>query len=301
MRKKSRRSIIAFPIFITGLAFTALVNGQEQLPPDLVFGTAAEGRAYWQLAKRFEKVVDPKGLTVDVQETQGSLENLERLDDPKDSMNIALTQADTFQNYIGKNPGMANKAKIIAPIGLECVFVVTRINGGISDEKEWQSAVAPRVAVQASGSGPAKTHEFMGQLIPELADDVVVDMNIANAVNALYEEGENSVDLVFVVHRPKYLGPVVRAALEQPDRYRLLSIEDPRLQAKLPTGGNVYEFLEIPLVRNVLGERKSVRTVCTRGLLITSQSKITTPNQHKLKTIIDLHWGEIYSDEFISK
>lgn len=301
MGKRSLRSIFVFPILVSGVVFAASVNGQEQSLPDLVFGTGAEGGAYWQLAKRFEQVVVREGVTVDVQETQGSFENLERLSDSKDTLNIALTQADTFLNYLDNNQGMVNKIKTLAPIGLECVFVVTRTNSDLNNEKDWQSAMTPRVAVHALGSGSAMTYEYMAHLIPELKDDILVDMKIADAVNALYAEGETSIDLVFVVHRPKYHGPVIQAALEQPDRYQLLSIEDPRLKAKLPTGEDIYEYHDIPLVTDALGGRKSIRTVCTRGFLLTNPNKIAAPIQHKLQTIIDLHWGAIYSDEFISK
>jgi TRAP-type uncharacterized transport system substrate-binding protein len=300
MKNRSWKTILIIPIIIAGVTFTASVNGQEESLPDLVFGTAAEGRAYWQLAKRFEKVVVGEGLTVDVQQTQGSLENLERLGDPQDTMNIALTQADTFHNYLADNPGMVNKTKILEQIGLECVFVLTRTNGDLNDEKDWQAAKASRIAVQAIESGPAMTHKNMANLIPELTDDEVVGMDINDAVNALYADNEKKIDLVFVVHRPKYHGPVVRAALEQPDKYRLLSVDDSRLKAQLPTGEEVYEYHDIPLVKDAYGEQKSIRTVCTRGLLISNPTKIATPTRHKLKTIIDLHWGEIYSDEILS-
>ena len=296
MRKNFWRSVLVVPVLMSGLAFTTPGNGQEQNSANLVFGTATEGRAYWQLAKRLESVAISEGLKVNVLETQGLVENLERLADPEDAMNIVLTQADVLQHYLGDHPGLANKTEILEPIGLECVFVVASTNGHFENEKDWQSAVAPRIAIQAKGSGSAKTHSFMGRLVPELADDAVVYMNTADAINALYAEGEDRVDLVFVVYRPKYNSPEVRAALEQPDRFRLLPIEDSRLQSKLPTGEDVYEFLDIPLARQVSGGLRTVRTVCTRGLLLTDPNKIDPLARRKLQKVIEYHWGQIYPE-----
>lgn len=296
MRKNLWRSVLVVPLLMSGLAFTASGHGQEKTSANIVFGTATEGRAYWQLAKRLEAVAISEGLKVKVLATQGSVENLERLADPEDAMNIALTQADVLQHYLGDHPGLSSKVEILEPIGLECVFVVASTNGHIANEKDWQSAVTPRIAIQAEGSGSAKTHSFMGRLVPELADDVVVYMNTADAINALYAEGEDRVDLVFVVYRPKYNSPEVRAALEQPDRFRLLPIEDSRLQSKLPTGQDVYEFLDIPLERQMSGGLRTVRTVCTRGLLLTDPNKIDPLARRKLQKVIEYHWGQIYPE-----
>lgn len=264
---------------------------------EIVFGTATEGRAYWSLAQRFKRVAAESGLTVEVVETQGSLENLRRLADPEDPVNLILTQADAMQHEVAQRPQVGALAEIVESIGLECIFAITAADGAIATEQDWHRADSPRVAVQAPESGVAVTHRYLGQLIPELADDAPVYVDLAEAMRALHAEGEDRVDVVFQVHRPKFETQQTRDAVAHPDRYRLLALTDERLQAELPNGEDVYEFLDVPLVRGLSGGGVSVPTICTRGLLVSAPAKLGQAGRHSLQRILDFEWMRIYPEE----
>jgi hypothetical protein len=294
------RPAFAYVFAIAMTTSTGPIIGAENATaaaPEILFGAAAEGRAYWALAERFKEAASARDLTVDIVETQGSLENLRRLAQADDPLNLALTQADAMRYLLGERPEVGRLTGVVESIGLECVFAVTAADGPIATEADWQRAQAPRVAVQAQGSGPAITHRHIGQLVPEVADDVQSYMDLSDALNALHVDGKDRVDLVLQVHRPKYATEQTEAAITRPDLYRILSLRDPRLKAQLPSGEEVYEFLEVPLLRRANGDQVSVPTICTKGLLVAAPAKLSATARDKLERILDFDWMKIYPEE----
>lgn len=291
---------IASAFALALLSSTSLSAGAETATaaaPEIRFGAAAEGRAYWALAERFKDVASKRDLTVEIVATEGSLENLRRLAQADDPLNLALIQADAMQHLLGEQPEVGPLTKVIESIGLECVFVVTAADGPIASEKDWQSAQSPRVAIQAEESGVAVTHQSMGQLVPELQDDIPVFMDLSDALDALHADGDDRVDLVFQVHRPKYATEQTQAAVIHPDHYRVLAINDPRYKMQLPSGEDVYQFLDVPLVRKAGGDGVSVPTICTKGLLVAAPAKLSAAARDKLQRILDFDWMKIYPEE----
>ena len=135
---------------------------------------------------------------------------------------------------------------------------------------------------------------------PSLREFVIdCSMRFDDALDALRSEDNNGVDLIFIVHRPYNTSAEVRAALEQPERYRILEILDQRLKVKLPWGEDVYQFLNIPLLKPETGGLESVRTVCTHGMLVAEMGKISTEVQEQLETILDEHGRKIFPEESI--
>ena len=282
---------------VTGSLMLQVTN--FALAADITFATGQSGRAYWGVGERLRSVAEPKGLDVSVVETQGSMENLQRLADPADPVNLVLTQADALHAYVQENPGFGNTSKLLESIGLECVFALAAADGPTSTEAGWLAADAPRVALSGPDSGATVTHLVMTDLIPELKDDVPVYMTPAESMSALNRDDESKLDLVFIVHRAKFRGPELMTALERPDLYAFVPISDKRLSVKLPNGEPVYEFLELPLVRGALAGPKSYRTICTKGMLVTTPNKLSADADAKLKMILDYQWMLIYPEERI--
>jgi hypothetical protein len=137
----------------------------------------------------------------------------------------------------------------------------------------------------------------MGQLVPELADDEQIYMDLEQALAALHADGDDRIDLVFQVHRPKHMTAQTRAAINQPQRYRMIPLQDRRFEATMANGEKVYEFLEIPLIRGMSGAGLSLPTVCTNGLLVDAPTKIPASVRSKLQGVLDFDWMRIYPEE----
>ena len=72
--------------------------------PALVISTGKSGGGYSAIGERLKTVMTEQGVAVQVLPSVGSLENLERLDDPASPVNVGLTQADALKYYLGQHP-----------------------------------------------------------------------------------------------------------------------------------------------------------------------------------------------------
>ncbi len=63
---------------------------------------------------------------------------------------------------------------------------------------------------------------------------------------------------------------------------------------ELPSGESVYEFLDVPLIRGGLNVGKSVPTICTKGLLLGAEKKLSAAARTEIARIIDFQWMRIY-------
>lgn len=264
---------------------------------DIHFATASEGRAYWGVGQRLKEVAATKGLNVEVLATQGSQENMRRLADPNDPVNLILTQADALHAHLRQDPSFGDNTLIMENIGPECVFVIASTLGKIDSEEAWHAANGAKVALPGPESGVAMTHAVMAHFIPELADDEPVYAAPDEAMSRLEGEGDLGVDLVFAVHRAKFRGDELKSVLAEPGRYRFIPVTDKRLDVKLPDGRKVYEFLDLPLLRASTNGPQSVETICTRGLLVGSLSKLDPDAKASLQQVLDFQWMEIYPEQ----
>ncbi len=277
-------------------AYWAGLAAAEPAGGGVTIATGAPGRPYYAIGERLREVGGEGGLAVTVVATDGSLHNLRRIDDASDPVNLALTQSDALHGYMAEHAGFGTKVRILESIGPECVFAVAAADRGPGREEDWQRARGLKVAVPAPDSGVAVTHGIMASLIPELADDELVYRDVDDAIVALHGPEQDRVDLVFSVHRAKFRGPEVSAALERPDRYVAIPISDRRLRHKLPDGSAVYHFIDLPLVRDSAAGSRSLRTICTKGLLVAAPAKLDADAEAKLRHIIDYDWMRVYPE-----
>jgi TRAP-type uncharacterized transport system substrate-binding protein len=267
------------------------------LPPqatgaDIVFSAGRQGGGYWGVAERLRKVAAESGLAIAVRESVGSVENLNRLSDPEDPVNLTLTQSDALKRFLQEHPGLANKIEILESIGLECVFIVASADSGIENDQDLQSEKGYRLGIPSEVSGVAVTFDYMTKLVPGLANTSPV---YGDTMEAMRNFGQpDAPDAVMLVHRPKLQSPELQMALDAPERYKLIPVEDRHLADKLPSGEAVYDFLDIPLIRAGLATDRSLPTVCTKGTLIASKRKMTPGTKEQLSKIIDFQWMRIY-------
>jgi hypothetical protein len=259
---------------------------------DIVFSAGRKGGGYMGVAERLKKVAAESGLVVAIRESAGSVQNLKRLANPEDPVNLILTQSDALKRYLEEHPGVANKIEILESIGLECVFIIASADSGIENDQDLQSEEGHRLAIPGAESGVAVTFDYMTKLVPGLANTKPVYMDTMEAMRG-FGKGAKA-DAVMLVHRPKLQSQALQLALDEPDRFRLIPVEDRHLADELPTGEAVYDFLDVPLIRTGLNVDRSLPTVCTKGKLIASTRKMSPGVKEQLRKVIDFQWMRIY-------
>lgn len=260
----------------------------------VVFSAGRKGGGYWSIAERLQAVGAESALEVEVLESMGSIENLERLSDPNNPVNLTLSQADALKQYMKKNPGFSGQFKILESIGLECVLIVSNAKGDIKSDQDLQDPKGHRIAIPGEQSGVAVTFGYMTDLVPGLDNTKPVYTDTVEAMKKIRAGDSDAVDAIMLVQRPKARSPEVHLALDRPSVFRLVPVEDRHLLDELPNGETVYEFLDVPLTPGGLRSGKSVPTVCTKGLLLSSRNKLDPAANAKLKQIIDFEWMRVY-------
>ena len=264
----------------------------------IVISAGREGLGYWGIATRLQAVALESSLPVEVRESVGATENLKRLADPESPVSLALTQSDALSRYLDLHPGFQVDLEIFESIGKECIFVIADKNSGLRSEDDLRIPDAGhRLAIQSANSGSAVTFELMRKLAPDLGNTEVVYMDTQVAMEQLGTDSPDAVDAIMLVHRPKVRSPELRRALTEPERYQLVSFNNPDLGGKLPNGDPVYVSLDVPLIRNDWKTERSIRTLCMEGLLVGSRNKLSPAERARLVQIIELQWMRVYVEK----
>ncbi len=279
--------LYAFPAIAEELAAASV--------PDVVFSAGRKDSAYWGVANRLKKIVGEQGLKVDIMESVGSLQNLERLEDPNNPVNLTLAQSDAVHDRFLQKPSLETNLSVMESIGLECVFLITKAGNGITREADLPAGM--RIAIPGIESGVAITYRDLSKLNPFLAKTVPIYTDAPSAMKAIAEAGKGSerIDALMFVHRPKERNPEIQMAIDKPDLYSFVSFTKMEITAKLPDGQPIYSFVDIPLVRQGMKVIRSLPTVCTDGLLVASNSKINPSQKKLLDRVVNEQWMRIYS------
>jgi len=264
----------------------------------ITISAGREGLGYWGIATRLQTVARESSLPIDILESVGATENLKRLADPNSPVSLALTQSDALRRYLDLHPGFQVDLEIFESIGKECVFVITDKNSDLHSEEDLRApGTGHRLAIQSTDSGSAVTFELMRTLDPGLESTDVVYMDTQTAMDQLGADTPDAVDAVMLVHRPKVHSAELRRALTNPERFRLLSFDNPKLSGKLPNGDPVYAPMDVPLIRSGWKTERSIPTLCMEGLLVGSRSKLSPGNLARLERIFELQWMRIYAED----
>lgn len=162
-------------------------------PDRLSITTAGKGGAYYRMAMAYAEVFASHGVQLDVQASEGSQENLERLSGPAANFDLALVQGGF--GYSGAATGKRERSRIetLANVNTEAVWIFSR-NRTITSLGQLQGL---RVAVGAERSGSRKVAlKLFEQSRLELKDlTLSPDMGL-ESVKALRD---GAVDVVFMV------------------------------------------------------------------------------------------------------
>lgn len=278
-------------------AFLLVAGLAQAADPPIVISTGKSGGGYNTVGERLKSVLAEQDQPAQVQTSAGSLENLNRLDNPQSPVNVGLTQADALKYYLKEHPGFADQFISLGEIGKECVFVVVGKDSDIRDDSDLQQAKGRLIAVQSPNSGVAVTWEYMTVLEPEFKNTAPAFVDGAEALLQIKSGGKASkIQAAMVVQRPMAKSTEMQVVLENPKDFRLVPVKDWDLNDKLPDGSAVYTFENVTVAEKKWGFDTTVDTICTRGLMLANKSKLTADQRTRLSKVMLLAASRVVGD-----
>jgi TRAP transporter TAXI family solute receptor len=135
-------------ILLVAAAFWLAYQFVEPAPPDrLVITTGSTSGAYYAFANRYREELAKNRIKLDIRPSKGSVENLERLKNGADRVDLALMQGGIANN--GTAPHVISYGRIF----LEPVWIFHSLVGQIDDLTGLKGA---RIAIGPEGSGTRK-------------------------------------------------------------------------------------------------------------------------------------------------
>jgi TRAP-type uncharacterized transport system substrate-binding protein len=265
--------------------------------PPIVVSTGKSGGGYNTIGERLKSVLAEQDQPAQVLTSAGSLENLNRLDDPKSPVSVALTQADALKYYLKDHPGFADRFVNLGEIGKECVFIVTGKDSDIRDDGDLQQNKGRLIAVQSPNSGVAVTWEYMTLLEPAFKNTAPAFVDGAEALLQIKSGGKTSkIQAAMVVQRPMAKSTEMQVVLDNPRDFRLIPVKDWDLNDKLPDGSAVYTFEKVTVAEKKWGFDTTVDTICTRGLMLANKTKLTADQRARLSKVMLLAASRVVGD-----
>ena len=268
---------------------------EQQVQGDaVVISTGREGGSYSFIASRLKGVMMSQHQTVvEVVPSRGSLENLIRLDDPSSNVSLALTQADALAAYVEKKPEFSDRFIVLGDVGNECAILVTGSHTSYKTVQDLKSSEGTEVSVDTAHSGAALTLRQMTLLEPGFAALTPTYVDVMQALLQIKVASPHSkLRALMMVQRPNAAPEPVRIILDNPDSYRVLPILESDVgNVALPDGSPVYTFEQVAVGGSARPESIKVETLCTRGLLLASKSKLSREARSSLSRMM-LQSGE---------
>ena len=261
------------------------VAAQQAQDDALVISTGREGGSYSFIASRLKRVMMSQHQTVvEVVPTRGSLENLIRLDDPSSNVSLALTQADVLATYIEKKPEFTDRFIVLGDVGNECAILITGSHSSLETVQDLKSSEGTEISVDTAHSGAALTLRQMTLLESGFATLTPVYVDVMQALLQIKVPSPHSkLRALMLVQRPNAVPEPVRIVLDNPEIYRIVPILEADVgNIELPDGSPVYTFEQIAVGGRARPESIKVETLCTRGLLLASKSKLSRDTRSRL-------------------
>ena len=192
--------IIALALLVPLPVVLAAMLWRSLPPRSVTMATGAAGGAYHQLGGRYREILARDGVRLDLVETNGALDNLARMHDPRSGVSVALAQGGITSER--ESPGIVS----LGTLGYEPVWVFCH---GFEPRAGRGWAKGKRVAIGPEGSGTHKLAlDLFGALGVDLGTVRLSDLAGDAAADALLR-GE--LDMAWVV--ASWEIPVVRRLL----------------------------------------------------------------------------------------
>jgi len=266
------------PVTLLLLLAAPSVIAQEPQVDTVVISTGREGGSYYSIGSRLKGVMMSRHQTmVEVVPSRGSLENLIHLDDPASSVSLALTQADALAAYVQKKPEFGDRFIVIGDLGYECAILVTGSQDSLETVQDLKSSKEMEISVDTAHSGAALTLSQMAALDPGFATLTPVYVDVLQALLQIKTASPHTkLRALLLMQRPSAVPESVRVILDNSESYRIVPILEPDVgNVKLPDGSPVYTFEKVAVGGRERPESIEVETLCTRGLLLASKSKLS--------------------------
>jgi uncharacterized protein len=224
-------------ILLTGLAFLWISQVALPLPPQTVTISAGRPGGMYQVhAAAYRASLDARGISLEVLESAGTGENLQRLKDPNNSVQIALAQSGYSLGDISQVTSIG--IQTIAHVDIEPIWVFSRFR----DVDSLLRLQGQRVAMGQQGSGSREVAlRLLSQVRLEAKDLLESELVGLNTVAALREGKIDATIFVASVN-----APVVQAHLSAPGVYlanlkrsAALSERMPYLDARFAATGSL--------------------------------------------------------------
>jgi len=203
--RKMRRTLVVIAAVLTVCALVVTVALMNPLPPrTVVMATDTAGGAYAETARRYQAFLARNGVRLELRATNGGVDNIKLLQDPKSGVKVALAQGGL------SNPTKSPDVASLGTVFYEPVWIFLR--GTRPPPTGVKRLSLHRVFIGQPGSG---TRALAEELIPaiglSLSGVEVVDMPPSEAGEALVR-GE--LDLAVMVSG--WESPIVHRLLTAP-------------------------------------------------------------------------------------
>jgi TRAP transporter TAXI family solute receptor len=220
----------ALPAMLLGLLiFILLATFVKPAPPSRIsITTGAKDGAYYRYALAYQEQLQRQGVTLNIVNSQGSVENLQWLRDPAKGIEVGFVQGGL--GYLSLNPRQSDidegALQSLATIAYEPVWIFTNRKDIDSIAKMWSY----KVAIGAEGSGTRKV------ALELLHDAGLIDSELtlsdSGGMAAADKLKANELDVMFVVASAE--SPTVQALLRTPS-VRLVNLaQASALSRRLP-------------------------------------------------------------------
>ncbi len=210
---KDMAAIIVAAVLLVVASFWLASRYIRPAPPDsFVMATGPDGGAYHLFARRYRDILARDGVAIELQPSQGSVENLQRLNEPGSKVQAALIQAGTATG------GAVGELRSLGAVYYEPLWIFYR---GARELTRLNDLAGLRLAVGAEGSGTrALALELLHAIGVDTQAPTIEPLGGAAAAQALRS---GKVDAAFVVGAPD--AGVVQQLLRA-EGIRLLSLSN---------------------------------------------------------------------------
>lgn len=194
-------------ILVVGLGFVVAFQFVQPAPPKkIVITTGSESGAYFQFANRYAALLAKNGITLEVQPSAGSLENIERLE--KDAAQVAFVQGGVVEANENSDDVADPPLLSLGSLFYEPIWVFYRADKSLDRLTELRGK---RIAIGQEGSG---VRQLAQQLLA--ANEIAVGSRLLplSGLNAAEELQQGRIDAAFVIAAEK--APVVQVLLRSP-------------------------------------------------------------------------------------
>ena len=212
-------------VLVAGIGFAVAYQFVEPAPPKkIVITTGGESGAYYQFAKRYATILARNGITLEVQASAGSLQNIDRL--KADEAQVAFVQGGVVPPK--EDPDAEDDSGLLSLGSLfyEPVWVFYRSDKELTRLTELRGK---RIAIGQEGSG---VRQLAQQLL--VANEIPLDGKLipVAGLNAAEELQQGRVDAAFIIAAES--APVVQVLLRSPGVKLMSFAQDRAYQRRFP-------------------------------------------------------------------